>query len=256
MNQRKPGPLRCSRKDYREDVKNGCFFDDVIGIQFLSERAVAQCFLRDVMDDDTIELNQDPLCHKEHLLTAGRSIITDIELDDTQGNHYNIEIQRDPRGMSFDRMRYYQGMQDIDALKPGDLFSRLPRHIAIVIAASDLTGHQKPIVHYRWCSIEDGHEAKEMRCDLICINGRYRGDDRLGALLHDLWQTEPKKMNNPVYVARMARVKASSEEVMKMLAYYEDFYDKYGGKIFHQGEIIREKRGLERGEKLGLKRDE
>ena len=119
----------------------------------------------------------------------GRSVMLDIVAEDIFRTEYNIEIQRADKGAGAKRIRYHQAMLDSHTLKKQEAFESLPNLYIIFILEHDIFGRNEPIYSVsKTLNIkdEDGNNLLfDDGCNIMYINGEYRGDDALGKLMHD-----------------------------------------------------------------------
>ena len=69
-----------------------------------------------------------------------RSIVMDIFAEDEEGKLYNIEMQTGLPGADPRRSRFYLSMVDVNALKAGEDFGRLPEAYSIFIVEGNPFG--------------------------------------------------------------------------------------------------------------------
>ena len=88
-------------------------------------------------------------------------------------------------------------------------------------------------------------ETKELFGDgshIIYVNGSYKGDDEIGSLIRDFYQTDPEQIKNKALAegVRYFKFEEGREEVSEALEKFRDQCKK-------EGERIGEKRGEKRG---------
>ena len=97
------------------------FLETVLGIK------IAQ--LEYPKSQETIDLSSD-----------AKSVRLDIYVEDGKGTVYNVEMQTTSHRDIPKRMRYYQGMIDLNILEKGDNYKNLKRSIVIFVCTFDLFG--------------------------------------------------------------------------------------------------------------------
>ncbi|MCR5220822.1 MAG: Rpn family recombination-promoting nuclease/putative transposase [bacterium] len=122
-----------------------------------------------------------------------RSIVMDIFAEDSEGKLYNIEMQTGLPGASPRRPRFYLSMMDVNVLKAGEDFERLPEAYSIFIVEGDPFGTGEPLYMFTrrtksGLSLGDG-------TTIIYMNAQMQDPDtELGHLAHDLHCTNPDAM--------------------------------------------------------------
>ena len=77
-----------------------------------------------------------------------KSVRLDVYVEDDLGTVYNVEIQTTRKKHLPKRMRYYQGMIDLNIIDKGEDYSRLKKSFVIFICTYDPYGRGK----YIYCS--------------------------------------------------------------------------------------------------------
>ena len=168
----------------------------------------------------------------------GRSLTVDIVARDADGGIYNFEIQRSDEGASPQRARYHASLLDSYYSKSSEVFPDLPEVYVVFITENDIYRANEPFYLFdRTCKricrdLDDGTH-------ILYLNGRYRGNDAIGRLMHDFNCSNANEMlkervwlykNNEEYNEKMCR---SIEELCK------------------EREATGEARGMARGEVKG-----
>ena len=119
----------------------------------------------------------------------GKSVKLDVVAEDIFKTEYNIEIQRADAGAGARRIRYHQAMLDSHTLHKGGSYKDLPNLYIIFILEHDIFEKGLPV--YRVNKIlniqdKDGNNLPfDDDCNIMYVNGEYKGDDPLGRLMHD-----------------------------------------------------------------------
>ena len=104
-----------------------------------------------------------------------RSVCLDAYVVDEEGTLYDIEIQRADKGASPKRARYNGSMMDIDFLKKGEDFDKLPVRYVIFICESGYKCNGKPLRCFSNRAEDDG-EAFGDDTHFIYVNGKNKED--------------------------------------------------------------------------------
>ena len=155
----------------------------------------------------------------ENLLN--RSVILDVLATDDVGRKYNVEVQRSDKGADKKRARYNSSMLDVNVLKKGEDFDKLPDTFTIFITENDVIGKGLPLYKVERSFLETD-ELFDDGSYIIYVNGEYRGNDPLGRLLHDFSCTQPSDMNYEILAERVRYFKESKEGVYIMCKAMED----------------------------------
>ena len=120
------------------------------------------------------------------LLSKG--VRLDLYVEDEHGTAYDIEMQIDDRYKDYlgERTRYYQSMMDNDALKKGELYSKLRKSYIIFICMFDPFGLNLP--KYTFTAHCDEHLDLKLddgatRIFLNCYGDRHKTTKALANLL-------------------------------------------------------------------------
>ena len=162
--------------------------DELMTLVFSGDKKATEFLIR-------ILLNRNDLTVKKSMTQVqknnlfGRSVKLDIVAEDIFKQEYNIEIQREKSGAGGKRIRYHQAMMDSHTLKKGKNFDQLPTLYIIFILEHDIFKRNKPIyLVNKTLDIkdEDGDYLPfDDACNIMYVNGDYRGDNPLGKLMHD-----------------------------------------------------------------------
>ena len=107
---------------------------------------------------------------------------------------YDIEIQKADKGASPKRARYNGSMMDIDFLKKGNDFDKLPVRYVIFISENGYKCNDKPLREFCMCSLDDG-EILGDESHIIYVKGKNEDNSELGKLMRDLNNPNPDTMN-------------------------------------------------------------
>ena len=128
----------------------------------------------------------------------GRSVKLDVVAEDIFKTEYNIEIQHADQGAEPRRIRYHQAMLDSHTLPKNQEFKNLPNLYIIFILEHDMFGKGQTVYHVKKTldiKDEDGNNLPfDDGCNIMYINGDYRGDNPLGKLMHDFSASDADDM--------------------------------------------------------------
>ena len=126
----------------------------------------------------------------------GRSAVLDVHAVDSANKEFDVEIQRADAGAGAKRARYNSSLLDVHILKPGDDTEDIPDSYIIFITENDVMKGNEPIYPVeRYITIGGNKVLFGDGAHIIYVNGKYRGDDEIGKLMHDFSCTDPEDMN-------------------------------------------------------------
>ncbi len=223
-----------------EKVNNLRLIDDeLMTLVFSGDKEATQFLIRILLNrNDLIVKKSMTQVQKSNLF--GRSVKLDIVAEDIFRQAYNIEIQREKSGAGGKRIRYHQAMLDSHTLKKGDDFNKLPTLYIIFILEHDIFKQGKPIYFVnKTLNIkdEDGDYLPfDDACNIMYVNGDYRGDNPLGKLMHDFATPNADEMYYDE-LARKVRFHKQDERGVQMASQLvEEYGDQRAAEAFKQGE--------------------
>ena len=115
-----------------------------------------------------------------------RSAILDVHAVDSTKKEFDVEIQRKDAGAGAKRARHNSSLLDTHILKPGDDTEDIPDSYVIFITENDVMGKNQAVYHIqRYVETNEGKELFGDGSHIIYVNGKYRGNDEVGKLMHD-----------------------------------------------------------------------
>ena len=159
----------------------------------------------------------------------GKSVKLDVVAEDIFKTEYNIEIQRADAGAGARRIRYHQAMLDSHTLHKGGSYKDLPNLYIIFILEHDIFEKGLPV--YRVNKIlniqdKDGNNLPfDDDCNIMYVNGEYKGDDPLGRLMHDFSTANADEMYYEELATRMRFFKQDERGVDTVSKIVEEYGD-------------------------------
>lgn len=215
-----PGPMRKSsdskvRPELRDQelIKELSLMDDIfMNVCFSAEggMACAELIIQVILGRSDIQIKE---LHTQHVLKGlhGRGVIFDIYAEDAKGRSYDIEIQRDERGAIPRRARYNASLMDASISRKGERHEEMREIYVIFITEEDIYGKGLPLYHVER-KIKETDEEFNDGAHIIYVNGRYRGEDAIGRLIHDLGCSEPRAMNYRILSEQTGKFKGEQEK--------------------------------------------
>ncbi len=153
----------------------------------------------------------------------GRSVILDVHAVDCTGREFDCEIQRSDKGAGVKRARHNSSLLDAHILKPGDDTENIPDTYVIFITENDVMKGNQPIYPVeRYITIGEKKVLFGDGSHIIYVNGKYRGDDEVGKLMHDFSCTDPDDMNYEILAKKARYFKQDEKGVASMCRILEE----------------------------------
>ncbi len=210
------------RKETAEIVQKLRLIDDIFMTKVFEDKDCAQLLLRVILGrDDLTVVNVVSQLELKNL--QGRSSRLDVYAVDTEGKHYNIEVQRDNDGADERRARYNASLLDANTLRPGQNVKELPESYVIFITENDVLGGGKALYTISRTIAETEHTLFDDGMHIIYVNGEIRDKTELGKLMQDFFCRDPHKMNNKILSERTVHFKQSKEGFDSMCKIVDDY---------------------------------
>ncbi|EID85232.1 hypothetical protein MSI_12310 [Treponema sp. JC4] len=229
-----------------ERVRNLRLIDDeLMTVVFSGDKKATELLIRILLNRNDLTVTKSMTQVEKHNL-FGRSVKLDVVAEDIFKTEYNIEIQRVKKGAGGRRIRYHQAMLDSHTLKNNDRFEDLPNLYIIFILEHDLFCKGKPV----YCvnkildiKDEDGKYLPfDDGCNIMYVNGDYRGDNPLGKLMHDFSAVNADEMYFEELAQKVKFHKQDEQGVQMASQIVEEYGDIREAEGFKQGE---EKKAIE-----------
>ena len=167
-----------------DDFMSVCLADNFEGVELI---------LRIISGQEDIKIKsvrtQEPLKNLQ-----GRSAVLDVHAADSTDKEFDVEIQKKDAGAK--RARHNSSLLDAHILKPGDDTENIPDSYVIFITENDVMKGKQPIYPAeRYVTIGESKVLFGDGSHILYVNGKYRGNDEIGKLMHDFSCTNPDDMN-------------------------------------------------------------
>ena len=196
-----------------DDFMTACLEDNIEGVELI---------LRIVLGRKDITIKsvrtQKPLKNLQ-----GRSAVLDVHAVDSTKKEFDVEIQRQDAGAGAKRARHNSSLMDAHILKPGEDTEDIPDSYVIFITENDvMKGNQSTYPVERYVTIGEDKVLFGDGSHIIYVNGKYRGDNEIGRLMHDFSCTNPDDMNYDVLAGKARYFKQDEKGVAAMCKMMED----------------------------------
>ncbi|MCM1288630.1 MAG: hypothetical protein NC240_10005 [Clostridium sp.] len=153
----------------------------------------------------------------------GRSATLDVHAVDSGNREFDVEIQRNDAGAGAKRARHNSSLLDAHILKPGEYTEDIPDSYVIFITENDVMKGNQPIYPVeRYVTIGENKVLFGDGSHIIYVNGKYRGSDEIGKLMHDFSCTDPDDMNYEELAKKARYFKEDAKGVATMSKILED----------------------------------
>ena len=196
-----------------DDFMTVCLEDNVEGVELI---------LRIILGQDDIRITS--VRTQESLRNLqGRSAILDVHAVDSSNREFDVEIQREGKGAGAKRARHNSSLLDAHILKPGEDTDDIPDSYVIFITENDIMKGNQPVYPVeRYVTIGETKVLFGDGSHILYVNGRYRGDDEIGKLMHDFSCTDPDDMNHEALAKKARYFKQDEKGVAAMCKLLED----------------------------------
>ena len=162
----------------------------------------------------------------------GRSAILDVHAIDSTKREFDVEIQRSDAGAGAKRARHNSSLLDAHILKSGDDTENIPDSYVIFITENDVMGKNQAVYHIqRYVETNEGNELFGDGSHIIYVNGKYRGNDKTGKLMHDFSCTNPEDMNYEALAKKARYFKQDEKGVAIMCKIMEDMRNEKAKEV-------------------------
>ncbi len=154
-----------------------------------------------------------------------------------------MEIQRKDVGAGAKRARHNSSLLDAHILKSGEETEDIPDSYVIFITENDVMKGKQPLYPVeRYVTVGEEKVLFGDGSHIIYVNGRYRGDDEIGRLMHDFSCTEPDDMNFEELAKRARYFKKDEKGVAAMCKMMEDMRNEAAREAAQKAELNKAKK--------------
>ena len=161
----------------------------------------------------------------------GRSAVLDVHAVDSANQEFDVEIQRSDAGAGAKSARHNSSLLDTHILKPGTDTEDIPDSYVIFITENDVMKGNQPIYSVeRYVTVGENKVLFGDGSHIIYVNGKYRGNDEIGKLMHDFSCTNPDDMNYEALAQKARYYKQDEKGVAAMCKIMEDMRNEAAQK--------------------------
>ena len=196
-----------------DDFMTACLADNVEGVELI---------LRILLKREDIKIKslhiQEPMKN-----LRGRSAVLDVHAVDSTKKEYDVEIQRSDAGAGAKRARHNISLLYAHILKPKEDTENIPDSYVIFITEIDVMMGDQPLYPVeRYVTIGENRVLFGDGSHILYVNGKYRGNDEIGKLMHDFSCIDPDDMNYEVLAQKARYFKRDEKGVAAMCKMLED----------------------------------
>lgn len=236
--------MTAKEKQHQEDLQRlrdlRPMDDDFMRCLFKDNIPLAEFVLRIIIDKQDLTIIGCETQKDMKRLAGARSICLDAYGTDAARKRYDMEIQRQEKGADPHRARYHSSVMDVENLHSGQEFKELPDTYTIFITEKDFYGKGEPVYPIERINLATGKPFEDGE-HILYVNGEYRGETKLGKLMHDFNCTQASDMNYKLMAERNRYLKENPKGVSEMCRIMEDM----------RNESLKE--GIKKGRKDGMK---
>ena len=212
--------------------------DTFMRVIFRDDIPLTEFVLRMITGDSDLSLTVQQTQKDLTRLTGARGLSLDVYAEDTRGQLYNLEVQRDDKGACPERIRYHSSALDVENLRPCEPFEALPTLYVIFITENDVFGAGSGVYFVKRVNLTTGMPYED-RVHILYANAAYKGDDPLGRLMHDFLCSDPDQMRTPILAEKARFYKTDSKGVDHMCKIMDEMKEE----AFQRGHA----QGIEQG---------
>ena len=151
------------------------------------------------------------------------------------------------------RARHNSSLLDAHILKPGEDTKDLPDSYVIFITENDVMKGGRPLYPVeRYVTIGEEKVLFDDGSHILYVNGKYRGDDEIGRLMHDFSCTDPDDMNYEALAKKARYFKKDEKGVAAMCKMLEDMRNEKAKEVRIDNALCMIKDGVLSLEKIAL----
>ena len=154
-----------------------CFTDDFLFWNILtSDLELCRDLLELILDLKIREVRLAEAQKAVNLTYDGHGVRFDVYVEDADNSVYDLEMQVEVGKQIPKRLRYYQGMIDLNILSAGEDYTKLRKSYIIFICQSDPIGANLPIYHFRNLCVEDPEIQLADDAEKVILNAAGKRD--------------------------------------------------------------------------------
>ena len=163
-------------------VKDLRIIDDALFRLMASRKDVCQEILRNLLDDDNLEVIE--VTPQDEMVSLFRGVILDALCKLSDGQYCNIEMQKNDKENDLKRIRFHASIVTTNKTPKGSDFSQIPNVKVLYISTYDALGNNQTVTHVSRCQrIEGNYYPINDGEDIIFANTEIDDDTKHSRLL-------------------------------------------------------------------------
>ena len=216
------------------------FDDEFMSAVFSDDIETTQLLIRILLNRNDLTVTKS-MSQVQKTNLFGKSVKLDVVAEDIFKTEYNIEIQRADAGAGARRIRYHQAMLDSHTLQKGGSYKELPNLYIIFILEHDIFERGLPVYRVdKTLNIQDKNGNNlpfDDDCNIMYVNGEYKGDNPLGRLMHDFSTANADEMFYEELANRMRFFKQDERGIDMVSKIVEEYGDIRAAEALKQQTI-------------------
>ena len=191
--------------------------DDVMFKELIRDDIkIVELCLKIILDKDDLIVEDFISQYDLSKTSKARNLILDVKAKDSKGISYNIEVQKDNSGADIKKARYHLSAIDVENSYPGMKFKDMVDNYVIFITEEDYFLKGLTTYHIERVNLELQEKVNDGSY-IIYVNGKYRGDDDIGKLMHDFNCKDPQDMYIPIISTKISQIKYNKDKENKTM---------------------------------------
>jgi predicted transposase/invertase (TIGR01784 family) len=176
-------------KETYEKVKSLRVIDDALFRLLASRKDVCQEILRNLLDDDNLEVIE--VTPQEEMISLFRGVILDALCKLSDGQYCNIEMQKNDKENDIKRVRFHASLVTVNKTPKGSDFSKIPSVKVLYITTYDALGNNQTVTHVSRCQrVQDNYLPINDGEDIIFANTEIDDETKHSRLLRLFLKSE------------------------------------------------------------------
>lgn len=169
-------------KETYEKIKSLRAIDDALFRLLASRKDVCQEILRNLLDDDNLEVIE--VTPQDEMITLFRGVVLDALCKLSDGQYCNIEMQKNDKENDIKRVRFHASLVTANKTPKGSDFSEIPKVKVLYITTYDALGNNQTVTYVSRCQrVKDNYLPIDDGEDIIFANTEIDDDTKHSRLL-------------------------------------------------------------------------
>ena len=207
---------RSLRDDYiKKKIEGYALIDDAFFRIVMKDNVeAAEAIVRVALNMPDVKIESVKPQYSTHFLD-NRGVCFDLRARRSNGDAFDIEMQKGEKGELPRRSRYYLSSLTIDSVNEGTKFADIPDAYVLFVCREDPFGEGEPVYPYSTWRDNKPDRALKDGGHIVFFNCAYKGENEYGRLASDLTEANYKQIGDPVLKQTVldGKIGARKEEV-------------------------------------------